>query len=179
MTTLSKLSFQDEGLGLCKRNKCHAQESMMKKRVLDTWRSKVYIKKERKRVGHIKVQVFKKQREKDSPCPKKEREKDSSWKESTHHPYNNIQTHAHLDQGLWLISPLDLVFDFATYEQQVCLQLSPYPELHIKAFLEVGEKKATLCLGEETKKQKERSERTNWGVRLCLILKIHKTQVSQ
>jgi len=40
MTTLSKLSFQDEDMGYAKRNKCHAQESMMKK----------------KRVGHMKVQ---------------------------------------------------------------------------------------------------------------------------
>ena len=38
----------------------------------------IYIYKERKRDGHMKVQVFKKEREKDSPCPKKEREKDSS-----------------------------------------------------------------------------------------------------
>jgi len=35
---------------------------------------------------------------------------------------------------------LNPVFDFATYEEQIYLQLSPYPELHIKAFLEVGEK---------------------------------------
>ena len=56
----------------------------------------------------------------------------------TIHP--NIHTHAHLDQGLCLVSPLDPVFDLATYEEQVCLQLSPYPELHIKTFLEVGEK---------------------------------------
>ena len=27
MTTLSKLSFQDEDMGYAKRNKCHAQES--------------------------------------------------------------------------------------------------------------------------------------------------------
>jgi len=26
---------------------------------------------------------------------------------------------------------LDPVFDLATYEEQVCLQLFPYPELHI------------------------------------------------
>ena len=99
---------------------------------------------------------------------------------SSHTIHTEIHTHAHLDQGLWLVSPKDPVFDLATYEEQVCLQLSPYPELHIKAFLEVGEKKGvTIFLGEETKKQKERSERTNWGARLCLILKIHKTQVSE
>jgi hypothetical protein len=27
----------------------------------------------------------------------------------------------HLDQGLWLVSPLDLFFDLAKYEKQVCL----------------------------------------------------------
>jgi len=32
MTTLSKLSFQEEGHGLSKMNKRHAQESMMKKK---------------------------------------------------------------------------------------------------------------------------------------------------
>ena len=32
----------------------------------------------------------------------------------------NIHTLAHLDQGLWLISPLDPVFDLAKYDKQVC-----------------------------------------------------------
>ena len=32
----------------------------------------------------------------------------------------NIHTLAHLDQGLWLVSPLDPVFDLAKYEKQVC-----------------------------------------------------------
>ena len=35
----------------------------------------------------------------------------------------NIHTLAHLDQGLWLVSPLDPVFDLAKYEKQVCLQI--------------------------------------------------------
>ena len=48
-------------MGYAKRNKCHAQESMIKKR---------------KRVGYMKVQVFKSKREKDSSCPKKERKKE-------------------------------------------------------------------------------------------------------
>ena len=57
-------------MGYLKKKKRHAQESMMKKK-LDTWRSKY--SKEKKRVGHLKVQVFKKERERerDSPCPKK------------------------------------------------------------------------------------------------------------
>ena len=32
--------------------------------------------RERERVGHMKVQVFKSKREKDSSCPKKERKKE-------------------------------------------------------------------------------------------------------
>ena len=32
----------------------------------------------------------------------------------------NIHTPAHLDQGLWLVSPLHPVFDLAKYEKQVC-----------------------------------------------------------
>ena len=31
-----------------------------------------------------------------------------------------IHTIAHLDQGLWLVCPLDPVFDLAKYEKQVC-----------------------------------------------------------
>jgi hypothetical protein len=31
-----------------------------------------------------------------------------------------IHTLAHLDQGLWFVSPLDPVFDSAKYEKQVC-----------------------------------------------------------
>ena len=137
------------------------------------------IYKKRKRVGHMKVQVFKREREKDSPCPKKEREKDSSWKESTHHPYKNIHTHAHLDQGLWLVSLSDPIFDLATYEEQVCLQLSPYPELHIKAFLEVGEKEGNNLPWWGNQKVKREIWENKQRARLYLISKIHKTQVSE
>ena len=35
----------------------------------------------------------------------------------------NIHTLAHVDQGLWLVSPLDPVFDSAKYEKQVCLHI--------------------------------------------------------
>ena len=68
--------FKMKDIGYAKRNKCHAQESMMKKksvghmkvqsiykkreRELDTWRSKYSKKRER---------------DKDSPCPKKEIER--------------------------------------------------------------------------------------------------------
>ena len=105
---------------------------------LDTWRSMYFFLKKRR----------------DSPCPKKEKWREIAHERSSYTIYTKIHTHAHLDQGLWLVSPSDPVFDLATYEEQVCLQLFPYPELHIKAFLEVGEKEGNTCLGEEFKKQK-------------------------
>jgi hypothetical protein len=40
-----------------------------------------------------------------------------------HHSTKNIHTLAHLDQGLWLVSPSDPDFDLATYEKQVCLHI--------------------------------------------------------
>ena len=49
----------------------------------------------------------------------------------------NIHTLAHLDQGLWLVSPMDLVFDLAKYEKQVC-HYPPYLQIHQKEPLEVG-----------------------------------------
>ena len=39
--------------------------------------------------------------------------------------------------------------------------------------------KAILCLGEESKKQKERSREQTEELGLCLVLKTHKTQVSE
>jgi len=51
------------------KKKRHAQESMMKKKV---GHMKVQVFKRKKRVGHLKVQVFReRERERDSPCPKK------------------------------------------------------------------------------------------------------------
>ena len=58
---------------------------------------------------------------KDSPLSKKKR--DGAYK-GVHTPSTkNIHTLVHLDQGLWLVSPLDPVFDLAKYEKQVCLQI--------------------------------------------------------
>ena len=71
----------------------------------------------------------------------KERKRRETVHERSSQPIHiEIHTHAHLDQGLRLVSPKDPVFDLATYKEQVCLQLFSYPEPHIKAFLEVGEK---------------------------------------
>ena len=55
-------------MGYLKKER-HARESMMKK----SWTHEgPSIQKKKRRVGHLKVQVFKKkERERDSPCPKK------------------------------------------------------------------------------------------------------------
>ena len=65
-----------------------------------------------------------KKERRDSPLSKKkEKERDGAYK-GVHTPSTkNIHTLAHLDQGLWLVSPLDPVFDLAKYEKQVCLQI--------------------------------------------------------
>jgi hypothetical protein len=103
------------------------------------------IYKKRKRVGHMKVQVFKKkrerEREKDSPCPKKEREREIVHERSPHTIHTTTFKHMHILIKVYDLFLLQIRFFYlATYEEQVCLQLSPYHELHIKAFLEVGEK---------------------------------------
>ena len=67
--------FKMKDMGYAKRNKCHAQERMMKK----------------KSVGHMKVQVFKKNFE-IAHVQRKKEERDSSWKEFTHHPHRNPHT---------------------------------------------------------------------------------------
>ena len=69
-----------------------------------------------KKVCHMLRHVKKKK--KDSPLSKKkERERDGAYK-GVHTPSTkNIHTLAHLDQGLWLVSPLDPVFDLAKYEK--------------------------------------------------------------
>ena len=53
----------------------------------------------------------------------------------------NIHTLAHLDQGLWLVSLLDPVFDLAKYEKQVCHYILHTYKSTKKKPLEVGWKK--------------------------------------
>ena len=65
----------------------------------------------------------KKRKRKDSPLSKKKRKRDGAYK-GVHTPSTKyIHTLAHLNQGLWLVSPLDPVFDLAKYGKQVCLQI--------------------------------------------------------
>ena len=88
-------------MGYAKINKRHAQESIMKKKKR-SWTHEgpsILKKRERKRVGHMKVQAYKKKR-RDSPCPKKEKWREIDHERSSYTIYTKIHTHAHLDQGL-------------------------------------------------------------------------------
>ena len=54
----------------------------------------------------------------------KERKGEMVHTKGVHTPSTKkIHTLAYLDQGLWLVSPLDPVFDSAKYEKQVCLHI--------------------------------------------------------
>ena len=86
------------------------------------------IQKENKRCipkeGMPHASVCQKKRRKDSPLSKKkEKERNGAYKGVHTSSTKNIHTLAHLDQGLWLVSPLDPVFDLAKYKKQVCLQI--------------------------------------------------------
>ena len=58
MTTLSKLSFQEKGHGLCKKKTCSRKHDEKK-----SWTHEGPIIQKRERVGHMKFHVFKKERE--------------------------------------------------------------------------------------------------------------------
>ena len=67
--------------------------------------------------------MSKKRRKKIRPYPKRKKKRDGAYK-GVHTPSTkNVHTLAHLDQGLWLVSPMDPVFDLAKYEKQVCLRI--------------------------------------------------------
>ena len=69
------------------------------------------------------------------------REKSYKGVSSTIHQ-KNIHTLAH-HQGLWLVSPLDPVFDLAKYEKQVCHHILHTYRSTKKKSLEVGWKRKT------------------------------------
>jgi len=56
------------------------------------------------------------------------------WSSLVYTIHTKFHAHAHLDEGLWLVSPSDPIFDLATNEEQVCLRLFPDPKLHISLF---------------------------------------------
>ena len=64
-----------------------------------------------------------KEKKKGSPYPRKIKEREKSCKGVPPLSTKKIHTLAHHDQDLWLVSPLDLVFDSAKYEMQVRLQI--------------------------------------------------------
>ena len=112
-------------------------------------------KKERKdaypkKVCHMLRHVKKREKRKDSPYPKRKKKRDGTYK-GVHTPSTkNFHTLAHLDQGLWLISPLDPVFDLAKYEKQVCLQiLRTYSSTKTTIRDRLGKKGTIKSLGEE------------------------------
>ena len=78
-----------------------------------------------------------------------------------HQKYTYIHTLAHLDQGLWLVSPLDPIFDLAKYEKHVCLQiLHTYSSTKIAIRDRLRKKGVIKSLGKEIT-HIERSERSS------------------
>ena len=65
----------------------------------------------------------------------RKKEREIVHERSPHTIHTKIFTHMHILIKVYdFVSPLDPVFDLAIYEEQACLQLSPYPELHISLF---------------------------------------------
>ena len=68
----------------------------------------------------VKKKNRKKRKRKYSPYQKKIIRERIHMKEFHPPSTKNIHTLTYLDQGLWLVSPVDPVFDLAKYEKQVC-----------------------------------------------------------
>ena len=86
-----------------------------------------------------------------APYPKRKKKRDGSYK-GVHTPSTkNIHTLAHLNQSLWLVSPLDPVFDLTKYEKQVCLQiLHTYSSTKIAIRDRLRKKGTIKSLGKES-----------------------------
>ena len=91
-------------------------------------------------------------KKKDSPLSKKkEKERDGAYKGVHTSSTKNIHTLAHLDKGLWLVSPLDPVFDLTKYEKKVCLQiLHTYSSTKIAIRDRLRKKDTIKSLGKES-----------------------------
>ena len=83
----------------------------------------------------------KRRKRKYSPYQKYYKEERNHIKEFHPPSTKNIHTLAHLNQGLWLVSPLDPVFDLAKYEKQVFHYILHTYRSTKKKPLEVGCKK--------------------------------------
>ena len=94
----------------------------------------------------------KKKERKDSPLSRKKKKRERWYIQRVHTPSTkNIHTLAHLDQGLWLVSPLDPVFDLAKYERQVCVQiLHTYSSTKIAIRDRLRKKGTIKSLGKES-----------------------------
>ena len=129
-----------------KRNKrCIPKEGMphahktCQKRERERERERICIPKEGMPYAHKACQ--KKRKRKYSPYQKKFIRERIHMKEFHPPSTKNIHTLAHLDQGLWLVSPVDPVFDLAKYEKQVCHYILHTYRSTKKKPLEVGWKK--------------------------------------
>ena len=94
-----------------------------------------------RRVKKRKKRKRKKRKRKYSPYQKKFIRERIHMKEFHPPSTKNFHTLAHLDQGLWLVSPVDPVFDLAKYEKQVCHYILHTYRSTKKKPLEVGWKK--------------------------------------
>jgi hypothetical protein len=116
MTTLTKITTM--------RKRIWAKQKEIKDMLKTAW-----WKKERE-----EAEGEKEKKKSDSPNPKRKEKKERNGPgEEVHTPSTkNTHSHEHLDQGLWLVCPLDPVFDLAKYEKQVCLQI-PHAYSSIKS----------------------------------------------
>ena len=100
--------------------KTWAVKKKKKRRELDTWRSKVF-KRERKEIWtHEGPMCFKRK-----IAHVQINKREIAHERSSYTIQKKFYTLAQLDQGLWFVSAKDPVFDLATQEEQVCLQLFP------------------------------------------------------
>ena len=100
-----------------------------------------------KKVCHMLRHVKKK----DSPLSKKKEKERWCIQRSSYTIHQKISTlFAHLDQGLWLVSSLNPVFDLGKYEKQVCLQiLHTYSSTKIAIRDRLRKKGRIKSIGEE------------------------------
>ena len=95
-----------------------------------------------RRVCHMPPRHVKKKREeKNIAHTKNIQGREKSHKGVPPSSTKNIHTFTYLDQGLWLVSPLDPVFDLAKYKKQVCLHILHTYSSTKKKLLGVGWKR--------------------------------------
>jgi len=93
---------------------------------MDTWRSKTLKKRKKRNLDTWRSNVFQK---KVSPCPKENKREIAHERSS--YIIHKIHTLAHLDQGLWLVSPKGSGLWLSNTRGTGMPSIFPYPELHI------------------------------------------------